>query len=130
MRHKPFCLLVTLFATALPTVGHAAVTQDTFQLNSTADLVQLCSASPSDPMGTAALNFCHGFGVGVFRVLQEVEKAERTHSFCMPDPLPTRNEALASFIQWSNANPDQLSLPPQDGIEAFLSKQYPCTRRK
>jgi hypothetical protein len=130
MRYKPFCLLVTLFATALPTITRAAVTQDTFQLGSTADLVELCTASPSEPMGTAALNFCHGFGVGVFRVLQEIESATKAHTFCMPDPLPTRNEGLASFIQWAKANPDQLSLPPQDGIEAFLSKQYPCSHRK
>lgn len=130
MRYKPFCLIATLIAMALPTVSHAAVTQDTFLLGSTADLVELCSAAPSDPMGTAALNFCQGFGVGVFRVLQEVEMARKTHAFCMPDPMPTRNEALASFVQWAKANPDQLSLAPQDGIEAFLSKQYPCGRGK
>ena len=36
-------------------------------------------------MGTAALNFCHGFGVGVYRVLEELESARKVHTFCMPD---------------------------------------------
>jgi hypothetical protein len=110
--------------------GHAAVTQDSFLVNSTGDLVDLCTAAPSDPMGTAAVNFCHGFGVGVYRVLAELEMARKVRTFCIPDPMPTRTEALASFVQWAKANADVLAMPPQDGLQAFLSKQYPCTRRK
>jgi hypothetical protein len=110
--------------------GRAAVTEDTFTLRSTGDLIDLCTAAPSDSMGTAALNFCHGFGVGVFRVLQEIESARKVHMFCMPDPMPTRNEALGSFVQWGKDNPAELNVPPQDGILAFLTKQYPCARRK
>src|SRR6188508_3562442 len=82
----------------------AAVTEDTFLLRTTADLVELCSATSSDPMGTEALNFCHGFGVGAYRVLAEVERARDAHMFCVPAPVPTRNEALASFVQWAKAN--------------------------
>jgi Rap1a immunity proteins len=99
-------------------------------VRSTGDLIQLCTAEPSDPMVTAALNFCHGFGVGVFRVLQEIESARKAPTFCLPEPMPTRNESLKNFVQWGKTNPDELALPPQDGIQAFLVKQYPCPRRK
>lgn len=108
----------------------AAVTEDTFLLRTTGDLVDLCAAAPADPMGTAALNFCHGFGIGAYRVLAEVERARSAHMFCVPTPAPTRNEALASFVQWAKANPGQMGMTPEDGIAAFLSKQYPCAKRR
>jgi hypothetical protein len=130
MRHRQLWLTAGLCVMAYCAPGRAAVTQDTFMVRSTGDLLELCTAAPTDPMGTAALNFCHGFGVGVYRVLEEFESARKTHMFCMPETMPTRNEALASFVPWGKANPDQLSVPPQDGIAAFLSKQYPCGRRK
>ncbi len=130
MRHRLLCLTAALCVTAYCAPGRATVTQDTFMVRSTGDLIDLCTAAPTDPMGTAALNFCHGFGVGVYRVLEEYESARKGHMFCMPETMPTRNEALANLVQWAKANPDQLSVPPQDGIAAFLSEQYPCGRRK
>lgn len=130
MRHE---ILKTLVATCIaiwPLGAHAAVTEDTFQLRSTSDLVELCSAAPQDRLGTAALNFCEGFGIGVFRVLQEVEATGKLRMFCLPDPMPTRNGALAAFVTWGKANADKLGLPAQDGFAAFLNSQYPCARRK
>ncbi len=65
----------------------AAVTQDTFLLRNTGDLMDLCSAAQSDPLYTAAVHFCHGFTVGVFRVLQEEDMAKQSrHMFCLPSP--------------------------------------------
>jgi hypothetical protein len=130
MRHWQLSVTAAFYMIAYCVPSRAAVTEDTFVLRSTSDLVALCTAAPSDAMGTASLNFCQGFGVGVFRVLQEVESARKMHTFCMPKPMPTRNEALASFVQWARTNPDELNTPPQDGILAFLVKQYPCARRK
>jgi hypothetical protein len=38
-----------------------AVTEADFAAKTAGDLVNLCAADPKEPMGTAALNFCHGF---------------------------------------------------------------------
>jgi Rap1a immunity proteins len=130
MRSTVMRTAVALCLVALPGAGQAAVSEDAFLMRSTSDLVALCTAAPSDPMGTAALNFCHGFGVGVYRVLEEIEMTRGNHLFCMPATLPTRNESLASFIRWASSNPEALSTPPQDGIAMFLSKQYPCANKK
>jgi hypothetical protein len=70
MRRRHWLAGIALCAAALPAAGQAAVIEDTFQLRTTGDLVELCSVAPSDPMGTAALNFCHGFALGVYRVLE------------------------------------------------------------
>jgi hypothetical protein len=114
----------------LPTTVRAAVTEDTFKLQTTGDLVELCSTPASDPMGTAALNFCHGFAVGVFRVLNEEESAHRTHMFCAPSPGPSRNQAIADFVQWAKADPAVMEQPPTDGLTAYIEKSFPCPRRK
>ena len=131
MSIRRWMLGLGLAAGALPSLGHAAVTEATFQVRTTGDLVELCSTAPTDPMGTAALNFCQGFGVGVFRVLQEEAMAAPSRRlFCTPEPAPTRNQVFASFVQWAKSRPDQMAQQPQDGIARFLSEQFPCPARK
>jgi Rap1a immunity proteins len=114
-------------------VGSArgAVTEDTFLLHNTGDLVDLCSAAQSDPLYTAAVNFCHGFTVGVFRVLQEEDMAKRSQRmFCLPNPTPSRNEGIANFVQWAKADPARSALQPADAIATFLAQQFPCPSRR
>jgi hypothetical protein len=109
--------------------AQAAVTEDSFLVRTTGDLVDLCSAAQSDTMYTAATNFCHGFTVGVFRVLQEEDMARRAnHLFCVPNPAPTRNEGIAGFVKWAKADATRMAQLPADGVAKFLSQQYPCQR--
>ena len=120
---------IAFCAAAAAGPAQAAVTQDSFLLHSTGDLVALCAAPQSDPMYTAAVNFCHGFSVGVFRVLQAEDAARRSgHLFCLPTPTPTRSEAINSFVQWVQADPARGALAPADGIATYLSQQYKCPR--
>ena len=105
-----------------------AATEDNFHLRTTGDLAALCGAEPTDPLMTAAVNFCHGFGVGVFRVLraQAAARPAAPQLFCVPDPAPSRNEAIAAFVRWARANPGAAGLPPEEGLVRFLAQQYPC----
>lgn len=109
--------------------AQAVVTEDSFLIRNTGDLTELCSTTPSDPMYTAASNFCHGFAVGVFRVLQEEDAARRTnHLFCQPNPAPTRNEAILNFVRWAKADAARMTMPAADGIAMYLSQKFPCPR--
>jgi hypothetical protein len=129
MLNKGWLSGLALCATALAGHAQAAVTEDNFLLRTTADLVELCSAAQSDPLYTAASNFCHGFAVGVFRVLQQEDMARKSrHLFCVPDPAPTRNEGVAHFVEWAKTDPARMTPGPADGIATFLSQQYPCPR--
>jgi hypothetical protein len=131
MLSKHWLAGLALCVATLPSAGHAAVTEDTFQLRSTSDLVELCTAGQTDPMMTAAVNFCHGFAVGVFRVLEEENAAHRINKlFCMPNPAPSRSQALADFVQWAKSTPGMMDQRPADGLLAFLVKTYPCPRGK
>jgi hypothetical protein len=103
-----------------------AVTQDQFSLHNTGDLAALCSAATTDPLYTAAINFCHGFGVGTYGVLAEAQQADpKLRLFC-PPPAITRNEAVAAFVAWAGADPTHAAMPATDGVTAFLTQTYPC----
>ena len=132
MRCKASIFGVVVAAAILPQHAPAAVSADNFLLNSTADLATLCSASASDPMSTAAVNFCHGFVIGVERTLREVDAAEtpRRPMFCLPAAAPTRSAAVAEFVQWANADPSRAHLPATDGVASFLAAQFPCAAKQ
>jgi hypothetical protein len=119
-----------LCVASLPATGNAAVSEDTFVVRTTGDLVELCEAAPTDSLYTAAINFCHGFSSGVYRVLEEENMAAARHMFCMPDPGPHRNEAIAAFVKWVDANPSEKAQPPADGIASYLTKNFPCAHGK
>ena len=129
MRITSWLLPLSLCGAVYTGSAQAAVTEDSFLLRNTGDLVDTCTAAQTDPLYTAATNFCQGFAVGVFRVLQEQDMARTSrHMFCLPDPLPTRNQGIADFIQWAKADPSRMSLSAADGIATFVSQKFPCPR--
>jgi hypothetical protein len=107
-----------------------AVQTDDFLASTTGQLVALCSAAPNDPLATPALNFCHGFDVGVTRVLQEEDAANprAKQMFCLPVNGVGRNQAISEFVQWALTDPSRMSMPATDGIAGFLAAYYPCSR--
>ena len=115
----------------LPAAGAAAVTEDQFQIHTTGDLAALCAADPGERLGTPALNFCEGYATGAYQVLEQEQAAPRsTKLFCMPQPAPTRTEAMAAFVQWARADQAHQALPPADGVAEFLTQTYPCHAAK
>lgn len=62
-------------------LGHAApaaaITGEEFRLRSGADIVALCAAPAADPLYTAAVHMCHGFGAGTFRTIMVLTRHEK-----------------------------------------------------
>ena len=126
MRAQTLLPAIALLA-AMGGPARAVVTEDSFLLRNTGDLVDLCTDQQTDRLYTAASNFCQGFAVGVFRVLQEEDAAHRlSHMFCVPEPMPSRNEGIVHFVEWAKADPTRLQLPPADGIATYLVQRFPC----
>lgn len=132
MRTSSWLAASALCAAIAAAPARAAVTEDNFVLRNAGDLVALCTAAQADPLYTAAVNFCHGFTLGAFRVLRDEEAARQRppHMFCLPDSLPTRTEGIASLVQWVNADPARSSLGAEDSIATYLAQRYPCPRGK
>jgi hypothetical protein len=121
-------IVLSLMAPLLlsPVMATLAATPDNFQLNKTSDLVALCSPDTTDPMMAADVSWCHGFVVGTYRILEQEEMKERHKAFCMANPPPNRNDAIAAFVAWVKANPSQLTQSPSDSILSYLESSYPC----
>jgi hypothetical protein len=111
-----------------PLAGEA-VTQDNFLVRTSRDLVELCTAPPSDPLHQAAIHFCHGYLVGAFQYHVSVSPTSGPDAlFCLPNPPPSRNDAIAAFIAWAKANPQYMNERPTDTEFRWLATTYPCRR--
>jgi hypothetical protein len=127
MRITRWISLLSLCVLLVSGPARAALTQDSFLLRNTGDLIDLCSAAQTDPLYTAAMNFCHGFAVGVFRVLNEEDMAMPSKRlFCPPQSPPSRIQVIADLVQWTKGRPDQMNSPPADTVAAFFEQRFPC----
>jgi Rap1a immunity proteins len=108
-----------------------AATEANFAAKTTGDLVELCDATPDNAMGTAAVNFCEGFAQGAVSVeMQNLAAFRGPKLFCMPSPLPSRNQALSDFVKWARMSPDRMSASSTDGLFRFLGERYPCPQSR
>jgi len=115
--------LLTLPALALA----GAVSEKNFQAQTTEDLINLCTATPDDPLHQQAVNFCHGYLVGAYAYYQaESAGPKGTKLVCLPDPPPSRNEAIKMFIEWAKAHPQYMQESPVETEFRFLMEKWPC----
>jgi hypothetical protein len=120
--------IVTMaLVTLSPLAAGAAVVKDDFYVRNAQDLVDLCSTPESDPLNDAAIHFCHGFVSGAWQYHQaQANGPDGERIVCPPDPPPTRDQAVAMFIDWSRANPERMSEPAVEALFRFLAGKYPC----
>ena len=111
------------FALSLPAL---ATTKEDFELRSGADLVALCSTDTSDPLYTAAIQMCQGFGVGVYRTALALTAKDDPPLFCPPKEGLTRNAAVQSFLTWAAGNKEHAGEPALDFIGRFFMETLPC----
>ena len=121
-------LLALIVAAWLAPYAARATTTDDFLVRRTEDLIDLCTTPESDPLYTAALNFCHGYVVGAFNYHQELNLKAKRKLLCMPDPPPTRTEGVREFIAWAKAHPQYKNESPVETLVEFLVEKWPCRK--
>lgn len=120
-------VLAAAFVVLLAPLAARAASEANFGAKTTGDLVSLCSATPDDGIGTAALNFCEGYFQGAVSVeMLNMAPLRGKKLFCLPNPPPSRSEAMSAFVGWAQAAPERLAQSPTDGLFHFLSERYPC----
>ena len=125
MTLKGWIAVVTL-ALVIPRVADAA-TEANFDAKTTGDLVALCTATPDNGVGTAALNFCEGYIQGAVTVeMLNMAAFRGPKPFCLPNPPPTRAQAISGFVSWAQTAPDRMSQSATDGLFRFIGEQYRC----
>ena len=116
---------------AIMILGYAApapaITAEQFRLRSGADVVALCATAATDPLYTAAVHMCHGFGAGTYQTIMAFTRHEKlTPLICPPEPPPSRNEVVGRFLEWAKRSPERLTEPAAEVLGRFFITEYPC----
>ena len=127
MRHRMISLLFVMVL-LLPAVASAVDVKD-FEAKTTQDIIDLCTASPDDPLYHQAINFCHGYLIGAYHYYEASKSGPAgLQLVCKPDPGPSRNESIAMFIDWAKAHPQYSGEPPVETEFRFLMDKWPCNK--
>ncbi len=123
---KKVVMVIILVGFLVPGIA-GAVSEDDFEIQATENLLNLCTAPPGDPLYHQAVNFCHGFLVGAYHYhVAESNGPQGVKLVCLPDPPPSRNEAIDMFIQWAKARPQYWKEEAVETEFRFLIEQWPC----
>ena len=125
---RPLFAACIVAAATISVGARSEPTEDTLAVPTTAALAELCAdtSSSNAMMTTAAQNFCRGYLLGAYHILAQINAAHGKPAFCIPNPSPTRNQAIAEFVAWAKASPSGGGLPPADGVYKFLTQRFPC----
>ena len=125
MRPKTIVMLLAIVILLPAFVG--AVSEKDFEVQSTENIINLCTASPEDPLYQQAINFCHGFLVGAYHYHDATSRGPAgIQLVCMPDPRPSRNDTIDMFIDWTKAHPQHMKETPVETEFRFLMEKWPC----
>ncbi len=124
---KEVLLALGLLVGGFVTRPATAATPANYDVRTAADLVAICSTEPGDAVASAATGFCHGYVVGVYRTLEEIQQAKpSSRMFCPPAVRPSRTQAIAAYVAWTRARPEELAKVPMESITDYLAASYPC----
>ena len=125
MRLKTINLLFVLVF-LLP-VFAGAVSENDFEVQTTQNFINLCTTPVEDPLHNHAINFCHGYFAGAYRYYEAISAGpEGIQLVCFSDSPPSRNDAIAMFIEWVNTHPQHLGEKPVETQFRFLMEKWPC----
>ena len=129
MMRKSIVLLAMIVFLFPCIAGAGGVAEKDFEVQTTKNLLNLCTASVEDPLYHQAVNFCHGYLVGAFHYYQaEASGPEGIELVCFPEPAPSRNAAIDMFIEWAKTHPQYMGERPVETEFRFLMEKWPCKR--
>ncbi|SEM14107.1 hypothetical protein SAMN04489760_10535 [Syntrophus gentianae] len=118
-------LSVLLTMPALTLAG--VVSENDFRVETTQNLMNLCTTAPDDPLYPQAINFCHGYLVGAFAYYEATTSGPKGIKLvCPPEIRPSRNETIKMFIDWCKAHPQYMNEKPVETEFRFLIEKWPC----
>jgi hypothetical protein len=130
MRHLTRRLAsVGISALACLSLQAQASTEEHFVVRNTQDIIDVCATATTDPIYTAAINFCQGYLVGAYHYQEALYNGPGLKPVvCLPDPKPTRNEGIAKYLEWAKAHPEYAKDRAVETFSKFLAETWPCKK--
>ena len=117
-------LVVTLLAITSTSLTLSAAQAETKVL-STLELKTSCALT-QEPEHRA---FCIGYMSATYDTYLVTRHPDHAKPFiCPSQPAPTRDEVIAGFVDWSNANTQYDSEPAADNVLRYLGGRFPCKK--
>ncbi|HEX6141730.1 MAG TPA: Rap1a/Tai family immunity protein [Geminicoccaceae bacterium] len=106
----------------------AAAEVEDFELQTTRDLVALCSTPGGDPLAAEAQQACFGYIAGAIHFYGAlVTGGDRFKPIVCPGRELTRQELAALLVAWAEDHPEHLDDLPVDNVLRAAAAAYPCT---
>ena len=127
----PVAFAVSLSVSSLWPGAAGAVESSTFVLNTTEDLYLLCSTANSDPLRTAAINYCEGFLLGVVTFQDAIGDANpNKRLICYPQGV-TRDQGIQAFVSWAASRQQNHKFMADSALMGALrglASKWPCNQ--
>jgi Rap1a immunity proteins len=120
--------MAALGALCLATAPALAVETGNFEVRTTADLVELCSTDPDDPLHAEAMQFCYGYVAGASHFHQAMVHNNRMRALACPREQVTRRDLVATFLDWTATNPQYMDELPVETVARATVATWPCDR--
>lgn len=122
---REVAVLGALWFAAAPAL---AVETEVFEVRTTSDLVELCSADPADPLHAEATQFCYGYMAGAAHFHQAMVHGDGIEPLACPREEVTRQDLVAVFLDWAEANPQHMDELPVESVVRAAVAEWPCDR--
>jgi hypothetical protein len=103
-----------------------AVEISNFTLETTRDLVALCSAPPDDPLYAEALQFCYGYLAGMAQLHRALVRADDIKPVACPRYEVTREALARVFLDRARAHPGAMNELPAESVMRAAVAAWPC----
>jgi hypothetical protein len=121
-------LAVWLIATApLEAADSQGFGLDDFEVNSAQDLLDICTLDPDAASYWEAQAYCFGYFRGGADFHRALAAGPGFEPIACPEPGVTIRDAVAAFVDYARAHPEQLSEPPMDVAFHAVSERWPCS---
>jgi hypothetical protein len=106
--------------------AQAAFVPEDFKLEQAADLLDVCTVSPSDTDYAEAYGFCVGYFTGAMHYHRALAKGPDHKAIACPEHTVSRAEAIGVFVAWAQANTQYLTEEPIEALMRAAVAKWPC----
>lgn len=93
---------------------------------STQELVNACKL----PASPESRSFCVGYATAIYDTYLATRHPQKAKPFiCVKQPAPKRDEVIADFVKWAEANPQTADKPAAGTVLGFLAARFPCAKQ-
>jgi hypothetical protein len=97
-----------------------------FEVDTAQQLLDLCSADPSDDLYAEARQFCYGFLEGMVHYHDRLAAGPEIDPIVCPTGRVTREDFVEMYVSFARANPQFLDEDPADNVVRAAVASWPC----